>query len=72
MANFKKIAGVGINMDLKHDFDMLVNQALKTKEFYKMPVEKAKKLIEKELRANGFTRTRRSSKKKSKSKQITD
>ena len=50
----KKIAGVGVNVDNSDNitYEQLMKSALTTKEYHGKP--NAKKLIDKELRANGF------------------
>lgn len=50
----KKIAGVSVNLDFKEHitYDQLMKSALTTKEYHQKP--NARKLIDKELRANGF------------------
>ena len=50
----KKIAGVGVNLDNRENitYEGLMKSALTTKEYHGRP--NARKLIDKELRANGF------------------
>jgi hypothetical protein len=58
----KIIAGVGVNMDNKDKitYEQLMKSALTTREYYQKA--NAKKLIDKELRANGFKPSKRKSK----------
>jgi len=64
----KKVAGVSINLDSPPSFDKMVALALKSKEYLLKPVKVSKKIIEKELRSNGFARLRKQKKKSSTSK----
>ncbi|MCP4984856.1 MAG: hypothetical protein GY928_01965 [Colwellia sp.] len=50
----KIIAGVGVNLDNRDNitYEQLMKSALTTKKYYKN--KNAEKLIDKELRANGF------------------
>jgi len=68
----KKIVGISINLDSPPSFDKMLELSLKSGFLKHKPLKEAKNLIEKELRANGFTRTRKSRRKKQKSKPNTD
>ena len=70
--NTRKIASVSVNMDAPPSYEKILELALRSKEFKRMPKRDACKLIAKELKANGFTRTKRITKKKQTSQPETD
>lgn len=50
----KKIAGVSVNLETPPTKEDLVNSALKTKEYYRMPKEDALKDINRKIKESGL------------------
>ena len=52
-----KIAEVGVNVKSLPSKEQLIEQALKTKKYYQMPIKKALELINKEIKDSGLFKT---------------